>query len=151
MRWILLVLILSGCASHREYGGYFDSVQLEEGVYRVSFESRSTRGRGLHRVGDLALLRSAQVAKAHGYEYFGIVEEDSYFAPSITAHPHFPVYRSYYPMSFYRYSSSHTRVAKVYTIACFNTPHDKDFFYPGLFTFTADRVIEALLAKYPPL
>lgn len=77
---LLLLLVLSGCATrYQEYrwhsGGYEDA-QYDYNVFRVSFKSNSLTSKEHN--ADLALLRSAELCRNNGYNYFILLENDSY-------------------------------------------------------------------------
>jgi uncharacterized protein YceK len=73
------VLLLFGCATTYQHqgltGGYTDT-QLGENLFRVTF-----RGNGYtrpERAADLALLRCAELALQHGFQYFVVIDAASY-------------------------------------------------------------------------
>jgi hypothetical protein len=70
---LIFVALLASCASEYSAKGMFNGysdVRLGENVFRVSFQGDGYDNR--ERVTDLALLRSAEVALANGFQYFVI-------------------------------------------------------------------------------
>ena len=75
----ITLILLSGCASqpelyqkHGEEGhGYFD-VELQENLYKISFESLNFSA--AHTVSDLALLRAAELTDLKGFSHFYILD-----------------------------------------------------------------------------
>ena len=72
---ILMVLILSGCATAYQptgFSGGFSEIQLADNVWQVSFEGNGyTKDK---RARDLALLRSADLTLQQGYTHFLIAD-----------------------------------------------------------------------------
>lgn len=75
---IAAVIATFACATpyqpHGMSGGYSET-QLGENVFRVSFEGNGYTS--AVRTADFALLRSAEVALAHGYDYFIVTGDAS--------------------------------------------------------------------------
>lgn len=73
-----LALLLTGCATQYQKKGFtggFSETQMSENVFRVYF-----RGNGYtrdERAEDFTLLRSAELAQEHGFQYFIVVDENS--------------------------------------------------------------------------
>lgn len=83
-----MLLLMCSCATPYQpcglTGGYYET-QLDANVYRVSF-----RGNGVtspERAADLCLLRSAMLAKQHGFSYFIIIDNNSYTNQSMVTLP----------------------------------------------------------------
>jgi hypothetical protein len=74
----LTALSLVGCATPYQPKGFkggFSETQLSENVFRVYF-----RGNGYtkeERAEDFTMLRSAELAEEHGFQYFVVVDENS--------------------------------------------------------------------------
>lgn len=70
---LLLLVTLSGCATGYHASGYmggFSETQLGPNVFRVSFEGNNyTSG---ERAENFMMLRSAELALAHGFRYFSV-------------------------------------------------------------------------------
>ena len=80
-----LLAVLVGCASSYRplgwAGGGYSEIRLADDVFRVSFEGNGRTD--LRRTVDFVLLRSAEVALAHGFRYFLIVDERAYFEQGV--------------------------------------------------------------------
>lgn len=72
-------ILLSACATTYQSvgatGGYSET-RLDEKVFRVSFKGNGYTSQ--ERASDFALLRCAEIALQHGYEYFAIIDEQNY-------------------------------------------------------------------------
>lgn len=86
-------MLLAGCAtSYQPYsyfgGGGYRDVQLAENVFKVTVEANGLTSNS--RATDLALLRSAELAKQHGFKYFIVgassndVQSSTYTTPTTT-------------------------------------------------------------------
>ena len=89
--YILLfaVLLIQGCATAYQKSGFaggYSETQLDENVFRVSF--RGNRYTGREKVADFTLLRSAELALENGYQYFAIIDANSYTTDSYTTGSH---------------------------------------------------------------
>jgi hypothetical protein len=74
-RLIVAALLLGACATpYQRQGlrGGFTESQLDENVFRVSFHGNGFTSHD--RVADFTLLRSAELAREHGYHFFLIVQ-----------------------------------------------------------------------------
>lgn len=84
----LAVFFLQGCATSYQSdgfsGGYSES-QLDENVFRVSFRGNGYTRRD--RVADFTLLRSAELAIQNGYNYFVVIDANSYTSTSTHTTP----------------------------------------------------------------
>ena len=72
----VIALAMLACATPYQRQGYrggFSETQLDENVFRVSFNGNGFTSGG--RAVDFALLRSAELARERGYHYFVIVEK----------------------------------------------------------------------------
>ena len=81
-------MIAGGCATkyqHMGLTGGFSETQLAEDVFRVSFNGNGFTS--MERAVDFALLRSAELALAHGFPYFVIVAETTDIAASTYTTP----------------------------------------------------------------
>jgi hypothetical protein len=77
---LLLVVVLTGCATEyqrKSFTGGYSETQLGENIFQVTFVANGYTSR--ERASDFSLLRSAEVAREHGFRYFVIVgaEKDS--------------------------------------------------------------------------
>ena len=81
----IIVGLLTGCATgYQEAGtwtGGFTDVQLNESMFKVSFSGNEFTS--MERAEDLVLLRSAELALAHGFRYFLIVQSDAHAEQSL--------------------------------------------------------------------
>jgi hypothetical protein len=71
----IAALIASGCATGyhaKSLSGGFTETQLDQNVFQVSFHGNGYTSR--ERAADFTLLRSAEIARMHGFGYFIIVE-----------------------------------------------------------------------------
>jgi len=76
---ILLPFILIGCATtYQEYGprGGYEAVHINDNIFKVSFTGNAFIG--TRRSQDYALLRCAEVTLENGYNYFMIIDDESY-------------------------------------------------------------------------
>jgi hypothetical protein len=81
-------LILQGCATSYQktgFSGGYSETQLDENVFTVSFRGNGYTGR--ERVADFTLLRSAELTLEKGYQYFAIIDENSYTSNSTYTTP----------------------------------------------------------------
>jgi hypothetical protein len=84
----LAILFLQGCATTYQNDGFsggYSETQLDENVFKVSF-----RGNGFTRrdkVADFTLLRSAELAIQNGYNYFVVIDANSYTSTSTHTTP----------------------------------------------------------------
>jgi hypothetical protein len=72
----IAALIVAGCATGyhaKGFTGGFTETQLDENVFQVSFRGNGYTSR--ERAADFTLLRSAEIARGHGYGFFIIVEK----------------------------------------------------------------------------
>jgi hypothetical protein len=75
----ICALLLAGCATPYQSAGIrggYQELQLDENVFQVSFNGNALISG--QRVADYTLLRSAEVAQAHGFAYFAIIDAASY-------------------------------------------------------------------------
>ena len=75
----IVVLILQGCATSYQKKGFtggFSETQLDENVFSVSFRGNAYTDR--ERVADFTLLRSAELTLENGFQYFAIIDANSY-------------------------------------------------------------------------
>lgn len=74
-----ILLFISGCATAYQslsYTGGFSETQLSENSFSVSFKGNGNTSR--ERASDFALLRSAEITLAHGYNFFIITDSEKY-------------------------------------------------------------------------
>jgi hypothetical protein len=80
---LAIAALAAGCATpyqHRGATGGFSETQLDEHVFQIRFNGNAyTSG---ERASDFTLLRSAEVARQHGYHYFVIVEHKAGYSNS---------------------------------------------------------------------
>jgi hypothetical protein len=78
----LVVVFLQACSAtpyqkqKSIYSGGYTETQLDENVFRVSFDGNEYTG--ADRVADFTLLRSADLTLQHGYSYFVVIDANSY-------------------------------------------------------------------------
>ena len=81
---IIFVLIFAqSCATTYQKSGFsggYSETQLDTNVFKVSFRGNSYTGR--ERVADFTLLRSAELALKNDYQYFAIIDYNSYTSRS---------------------------------------------------------------------
>jgi hypothetical protein len=74
---LMVPLVLTGCATSYQKSGFtggFSETQLGEDLFQVSFRGNGYTGH--ERATDFTLLRSADIAIAHGFKYFTIVDSE---------------------------------------------------------------------------
>lgn len=145
----LAVFFLQGCGTSYQTsyqsdsfsGGYSDS-QLDENVFKVSFRGNGSTRRD--RVADFTLLRSAELAIQNGYNYFVIIDANSYTSTSIHTTPAITNY-------VYGNSISTTTGGQTYniskpsssnTIVCFKEKPSM------VFSYNANFIHKSLTEKY---
>lgn len=73
------MLLLSACATTYQsqgFSGGFSETQLDENVFTVRFNGNGFTS--VERASDFTMLRSAELALQHGYNYFVIVDANQY-------------------------------------------------------------------------
>ena len=83
-----MALFLQGCATSYQKSGFsggYSETQLDENVFNVSFRGNGYTGR--ERVADFTLLRSAELMLEHGYNYFAVIDANSYTSNSAYTTP----------------------------------------------------------------
>jgi len=92
MKQLLIVLLiafsLQGCATTYQSSGFsggYSETQLDENVFKVSFNGNGYTGR--ERVSDFTLLRSAELALKNGFKYFVVIDAGSYTSNSTYTTP----------------------------------------------------------------
>ncbi len=88
--YALCLILWVGCASATDYqkqgsDGGFSEMQLGPQTFRVTFKGNRSTSR--ERVVDFTLLRSAEIALAHGFQYFVIIDSDRYTETSSYTSP----------------------------------------------------------------
>lgn len=79
---------LLGCATPYQASGFrggFTETQLDENVFKVSFEGNAYVS--AKRVADYTLLRSAEVALQHGFQHFIIVDATAHESRGVNVTP----------------------------------------------------------------
>lgn len=74
-----IIILLVGCATTYQpqgFSGGFSETQLDKNVFTVTFKGNQYTGRD--KANDFALLRSAELALEHGFNYFVIVDAQQY-------------------------------------------------------------------------
>ncbi|MCD6162822.1 MAG: hypothetical protein J7K40_10465 [candidate division Zixibacteria bacterium] len=74
-----IALFIQGCATTYQKAGFtggYSETQLDENVFRISFRGNGYTSR--ERVADFTLLRSAELALENGFQYFTIIDANSY-------------------------------------------------------------------------
>ena len=89
---ILFVLLLSGCATGYQpkdpnlpTGGYSD-IQLDTNVFKITFQVNEFTS--IDRATDFTLLRSAELALEHGFNYF-VVDAQQYTKATMFTMPYY--------------------------------------------------------------
>ena len=84
----ILAIILQGCATSYQknsFTGGYSETQLDKNVFNVSFRGNGYTGR--ERVADFTLLRSAELTLENGFQYFAIIDANSYTSNSTYTTP----------------------------------------------------------------
>jgi hypothetical protein len=85
---VVVALLIQGCATTYQSSGFsggYSETQLDENVFNVSFRGNGYTGR--ERVADFTLLRSAELTLEHGYNYFAVIDANSYTSNSTYTTP----------------------------------------------------------------
>jgi len=144
----ITVLILQGCATSYQktgFSGGYSETQLDENVFTVSFRGNGYTRR--ERVADFTLLRSAELTLESGFQYFAIIDANSFTSNSTyttptTSHTTGTAYGS----GNYAYGSATTRTTggQTYniskpsssnTIVCFKEKPESIFTYNAIFIY----------------
>jgi len=84
----IVLALLAACATPYQSKGYtggFSETQLDVNVFRVNFNGNAyTSG---ERAVDFTLLRSAELAREHGYHYFIVVQHSAGYSYSTRTTP----------------------------------------------------------------
>ncbi|HAS6480855.1 TPA: hypothetical protein GRR64_25395 [Vibrio parahaemolyticus] len=78
-----ILLSLGGCATayqNQGFTGGYSETQLDENVFVVSFEGNGYTSK--KRAAAFTMLRSAELTVSNGYEFFTIIDSDSYTTKS---------------------------------------------------------------------
>lgn len=147
---IFLLAMLSGCAtSYQPHGwtGGYSTTQLADNAFKVTFSGNgyTTRGRAV----DFALLRSAEVTLEHGFNYFAIIDGQSYSSQSAYTTPT-TTYGSAYAYGNTAYGSATTYGGQTFVISKPSTSNMIVCFKkkPKGFVFNAHFVAHSLRQKY---
>lgn len=153
---LLVIVSFIGCTTYHSQGltGGYSSLQLAENIFQVTF-----RGNGYtssQRAADFCLLRSAEIAKENGYNYFIIVENQSKESKSTYTSPTTTTYESrVYTQSGKVYGSGESRTSggQTYnisrpssnnTIVCFKTKEEAS----QMTVYDVNIVIRSIRGKY---
>lgn len=151
----LWALIIQGCASPYQkhgIGGGYSETQLDENVFKVSFRGNGYTQR--ERVEDFTLLRSAELALEHGYQYFAVIDDNSYTSHSTYTTPthSYTTGSAYvYGNSVYGSATTTTTGGQTYliskpsssnTIVCFKEKPQ------GVFVYNANFIFKNIRQKY---
>ena len=156
-RMFAAALLVCGCATGyhaRSFAGGFSETQLDENVFQVSFRGNGYTSR--ERAADFTLLRSAEVARTHGFGFFIIVEKEnrtgygtyttptqSYSSGSATTYGNM-TYGSASTTTYGGHSYLIQKPGLANTIVCFmDRPED----FQGL-VYNADFIHKSLTEKY---
>lgn len=85
---IVIVLLFSGCSTSYQskgFSGGYSEIQLDEDVFKVTFNGNGYTGR--EKAADFTLLRSAELTLQNGYAYFVIVDAGRYVTNSTYTTP----------------------------------------------------------------
>jgi len=83
-----ITCLLSGCATSYQGDGFtggYSETQLDENVFNVSFRGNEFTRRD--RVADFTLLRSAELTLENGFNYFVVIDANSYTTTSTHTTP----------------------------------------------------------------
>lgn len=151
----IATLILQGCATTYQKTGFtggYSETQLDENVFTVSFRGNGYTGR--ERVADFTLLRSAELTLENGFQYFAIIDANSYTSNSTYTTPTTShTTGSAYGTGNYAYGSATTRTTggQTYniskpsssnTIVCFKEKPET------VFTYNANFIYKNIRQKY---
>jgi len=151
----ILALILQGCATSYQKTGFtggYSETQLDENVFSVSFRGNCYTGR--ERVADFTLLRSAELTLENGFQYFSIIDANSYTSNSTYTTPTTSqTTGSAYGSGNYAYGSATTTTTggQTYniskpgssnTIVCFKEKPET------VFTYNAKFIYKSIRSKY---
>ncbi len=151
----IATLILQGCATTYQKTGFtggYSETQLDENVFTVSFRGNGYTGR--ERVADFTLLRSAELTIENGFQYFAIIDANSYTSNSTYTTPTTShTTGSVYGTGNYAYGSATTRTTggQTYniskpsssnTIVCFKEKPET------VFTYNANFIYKNIRQKY---
>src|SRR5467141_728098 len=154
---VLIVALLAGCATPYQAKGMtggFSETQLDENVFQVRFNGNGyTSG---ERAADFTLLRSAELARMHGYSYFIIVQSragNRYSTYTTPVQSHTTASATSYGNTTYGSATTTTTGGETYliskpgvmnTIVCFK---DRPEGYQGM-VYNADFLYNSLSQKY---
>ncbi|MDN7125939.1 hypothetical protein J6I92_07235 [Pseudidiomarina sp. 1APR75-15] len=158
--WSLIVMVasitfLGGCATGYQSQGFtggFSETQLDKNVFVVTFKGNGFTS--FEKASDYSLLRSAELALETGYEYFAIIDGQSYATNSTYTTPT----TSNTTMNAYTYGNSAYGNATTTTYGgqTFNIskPNVSNTIYcfkekpEGIFVYNAPFLIDSLSSKY---
>ena len=148
-------LILQGCAtSYQKTGlsGGHTETQLDQNVFNVTFQGNGYTSR--EKVADFTLLRSAELTLEHGFQYFTIIDANSYTSNSTYTTPTTShTTGSAYVAGNYAYGSATTtttggqtykisKPSSSNTIVCFKEKPS------AVFTYNAHFIYKSIRQKY---
>ena len=145
---IIIALFIQGCATSYQKSGFsggYSETQLDENVFKVSFRGNGYTRR--ERVADFTLLRSAELSLENGFNYFVVIDANSYTSNSTYTTPTTShTTGSAYGTGNYAYGSATTRTTggQTYniskpsssnTIVCFKEKPTNTFAYNANFIY----------------
>ncbi len=151
----IFVLIVQGCATSYQKKGFtggFSETQLDENVFSVSFRGNGYTDR--ERVADFTLLRSAELTLSNGYQYFAVIDSNSYTKQNAYTTPtHSNTTASAYASGNYAYGNATTtttggqtflisKPSASNTIVCFKEKPE------SIFTYNANFIYKNVRQKY---
>lgn len=151
----IAALLLQACATSYQKSGFsggYSETQLDENVFNVSFRGNGYTRR--ERVADFTLLRSAELTLDNGFQYFAIIDANSYTSNSTYTTPTTSYTTgSAYGSGNYAYGSATTRTTggQTYniskpsssnTIVCFKEKPE------SVFTYNAKFIYKNIRQKY---
>jgi hypothetical protein len=74
---VMLLVLLSSCATtyqQNSFSGGYSETQLSENIFQILFKGNGFTSS--ERASDFSLLRSAEVALEHGFQYFVIIDSE---------------------------------------------------------------------------
>jgi hypothetical protein len=109
--FFILLVFATGCATPYKPDGLtggFSETQLDENVFKVSFSGNGYASK--ERAADFSLLRSAELALEHGYNFFIIVDASEY--TKIETHTTPTTYQTKGKVNHYNYNSTYNATTR---------------------------------------
>lgn len=147
----IIALFVQGCTPYQKTGltGGYSETQLDENVFKVAFRGNAYTNR--ERVADFTLLRSAELTLENGFNYFVIIDANSYSKHgTVTTPSRYYTTGSAHRVGNYVYGSAtttqtggqtfhYTKPSASNTIVCFKKKPDTTFSYNASFVYKSIR------------